>query len=180
MTSNGKRKFVPRDQVSPFSSVLVVYRSLFQHINQTSFTQFFIHNNCLGHFILLIFLFFNLNLKFALYVKLRNSLNTQQKKGGSLQTLHCDRYQAIIVRLARKARLIIKEDYFFSIIAEILGYNEDPETRQDATELEWGYIPSQGMKEKNFASVTSFARVISTTANFLNCRKIFFIFSCDY
>ena len=22
----------------------------------------------------------------------------------------------------------------------ILGYNEDPETRQDATELEWGYI----------------------------------------
>ena len=158
MTSNGKRKFVPRDQVSPFSSVLVVYRSLFQHINQSSFTQFFIHNNCLGHFILLIFLFFNLNLKFALYVKLRNSLNTQQKKGSSLQTLHCDRYQAIIVRLARKARLIIKEDYFFSIIAEILGYNEDPETRQDATELEWGYIHFPRNERREFGKCDEYCK----------------------
>ena len=30
LTSNGKRKFVPRDQVSPF---LVVYYSLFLHLN---------------------------------------------------------------------------------------------------------------------------------------------------
>ena len=109
------------------------------------------------------------------HAKLRNSLNTQKKKGSSLQTLHCDRYQAIIVRLARQARLIIKEDYFFSILAEILGYNEDPETRQDATELEWGYIPSQEMKEKNFANVASIARVLSTTAIFLNCRTIIFM-----
>ena len=48
---------------------------------------------------------------------------------------------------------------FFSIIVEILGYNEDPETRQDATELEWCGILSQEVKEENFASVTSFARV---------------------
>ena len=32
------------------------------------------------------------------------------------------------------------------------------------------------MKEKNFESVMSFARVISTTANFLNCRTIFYAF----
>ena len=49
--------------------------------------------------------------------------------------------------------------FYFSILVEILGYNEDPETRLDAKELEWGYIPFQEMKEKNFASVTSFARV---------------------
>ena len=41
----------------------------------------------------------------------------------------------------------------------MLAYNEDPETRQDATELEWGYIPFQEVKEENFASVTSAARV---------------------
>ena len=40
---------------------------------------------------------------------------------------------------------------------------------------EWGYIPFQEMKEKNFESVTSFARVTSITANFLNCRTIFFM-----
>ena len=39
---------------------------------------------------------------------------------------------------------------------------------------EWGYIPFQEMKEKNFESVTSFAGVTSITANFLNCRTIFF------
>ena len=33
-----------------------------------------------------------------------------------------------------------KGRFFFSTLVEILGYNEDPETRQDATELEWGYI----------------------------------------
>ena len=49
-----------------------------------------------------------------------------------------------------------KGRFFFSTLVEILGYNEDPETRQDATELEQGYIPSQEMKEENFASVTSF------------------------
>ena len=43
------------------------------------------------------------------------------------------------VRLTWQAKLVIKED-FFSTLVEILGYNEDPETRQDATELEWGYI----------------------------------------
>ena len=55
MTSNGKRKFVPRDQVFPLQYWLVVYCSLFQHINQSSFTQCFIHNNCFwSSFILLI------------------------------------------------------------------------------------------------------------------------------
>ena len=40
--SNGKRKFVPRDQVS---SLLVVYCSLFPQ-KISSFTRFFIHKNC--------------------------------------------------------------------------------------------------------------------------------------
>ena len=48
-------------------------------------------------------------------------------------------YHAINVRLTWQAKLVIKED-FFSTLVEILGYNEDLETRQDATELEWGYI----------------------------------------
>ena len=33
-----------------------------------------------------------------------------------------------------------KGRFFFSTLVEILGYNEDPETRQDAKELEQGYI----------------------------------------
>ena len=88
-------------------------------------------------------------------MKLRNSLKAQKKKGRSLLIVHCDRffflirkiclnwYHAIDVRLAGQARLIInagKGRFFFSTFVEILGYNEDPETRQDATELEWGYI----------------------------------------
>ena len=78
--------------------------------------QCFIHNNCFELLYFAHFLFFNLNLTIAVYVKLRNSLNTQKKKGSSLQTLHCDKYQAIIIRLARQARLIIKEDYFFQFL----------------------------------------------------------------
>ena len=89
VTYNVKRKFVPRDQVSPLQYTCR-YCSLFQHINQSSFTQCFIHNNCFELFYFAHFLFFNLNLTFAVYVKLRNSLNTQKKKGSSLQTLHCD------------------------------------------------------------------------------------------
>ena len=79
---------------------------------------------------------------FAVYVKLRNSLNTHRRK-----------------REAVYKHSIATDFFYFSILVEILGYNEDPETRQDAKELEWGYIPFQEMKEKNFASVTSFARV---------------------
>ena len=41
-TLNGKREFVPREQVSP---LLVVYCSLFFRILISSFTQFFIHKN---------------------------------------------------------------------------------------------------------------------------------------
>ena len=46
----GKREFVPRDQVS---SLLVVYCSLFLHIN----LQFFIHKNCFELFLSAHFLF---------------------------------------------------------------------------------------------------------------------------
>ena len=42
--------------------------------------QFFIHNNCFELFYFAHFLFFNLNLTFAVYVKLRNSLNTHRRK----------------------------------------------------------------------------------------------------
>ena len=111
LTSNANLYHVTK---FPLCSTLVVYCSLVQHINQSSFTQCFIHNNCFELFYFAHFLFFNLNLTFAVYEKLRNSLNTQKKKGSSIQTLHCDKYQAIIIRLARQARLIIKEDYFFN------------------------------------------------------------------
>ena len=65
-------------------------------------------NKCFKLFYFAHFLFFNLNLTFAVYVKLRNSLNTQKKKGSI--------YHAITVRLARQVRLIIKEDFFFQLL----------------------------------------------------------------
>ena len=39
---------------------------------------------------------------------------------------------------------------------EILGYNEDPETRQGCNGVSFTF---QEMKEENFSSVTSIARV---------------------
>ena len=63
-TSNGKREFVPRDQVSP---LLVVHCSLFLDMNQ-QFHAIFIHKKCFELFLSAHFLFseiVNLNLTFA-------------------------------------------------------------------------------------------------------------------
>ena len=63
-----------------------------------------------------------------------------------------------------------KGRFFFSTLVEILGYNEDPETRQDATELEQGYIHFP----RNERGVTSIARVWfldSDEARYTHCSK---------
>ena len=125
------------------------------------------------------------------------------KKGRRLLTVHCDRFffnTRYVFNTKNLSQLIScyyrqanqpgrldthhKGRFFFSTLVEILGYNEDPETGQDATELEQGYIHFP-RNEKTTASVMSIARVqmkldilivqnISTTANFLNCRTILF------
>ena len=60
-TSNSKREFVPRDQVSPFLFIISTHKL-------GSFAQFFIHKNCFELFLSAHFLFceiFTLNLTFA-------------------------------------------------------------------------------------------------------------------
>ena len=78
-TSNGKREFVPRDQVPLYLSftVLYFYTKIF------SSTQFLIDKNFLSCFYLLIFYFEKFStsiwrLPFAVYVKLKLSNNSVQ------------------------------------------------------------------------------------------------------
>ena len=69
-----------------------------------------------------------------------------------------NRYHAINVReLARQARLVIKED-FFSTLVEILRYNDDPETRQDAKELEQGYIHFPRNERREFGKCDEYCK----------------------
>ena len=80
-TSNGKREFVPREQVSP---LLVVYCSLFFHILISSFTQFFIHKNSFELFLSALILFLEiiyLNLTFAV-------CRTLEPQGPDLSLIH--------------------------------------------------------------------------------------------
>ena len=71
-TLNCKREFVPRDQVS---SLLVVYCSLFLHLNLVVSRNFLAMTIVMSWFFLLIF-YFEKFLTFAVYVKLLNSLTS--------------------------------------------------------------------------------------------------------
>ena len=51
-----------------------------------------------------------------------------------------------------------KGRFFFSTLVEILGYNEDPETRQDATELEWGYIHFPRNERREFCKYDEYCK----------------------
>ena len=80
-TSNGKREFVPRDQVSPL--ILVLFCSLLPRIN-FFYTQFLILRNCFEPCLSAHFLFWkilNLNLTFAVYVKLKLSITMEMYMG---------------------------------------------------------------------------------------------------
>ena len=51
-----------------------------------------------------------------------------------------------------------KGRFFFPTLVEILGYNEDPETRQDATELEWGYIHFPRNERREFGKCDEYCK----------------------
>ena len=72
--SNGKRGFVPRDQVSP---LLVVLLFIICTHKLVASSNFFIHKSCFESFSSADFLFpeiLNLNLAFVVYVKLKLSI----------------------------------------------------------------------------------------------------------
>ena len=122
MTSNGKRKFVPRDQVSRLqcTCLFLFIISTHKYVVSRNFLSILI---VLSSFILLI-LYFSTWIWRLPYTW--SSLNTHRRK-----------------REAVYKHSIATDFFYFSILVEILGYNEDPETRQDAKELEWGYIRNE-------------------------------------